>query len=353
MSIFDRGLLSHRLKLSNIDAPQPPPKHLQVTILAAALNHRDLFIRQSLYPAISFTTPLLADGCGIVTGLPSSTPSSKYLNKRVILAPSQGWESSPDGPEGGKGITILGGTKTIELGTAQEVLVVREEEVEIAPEHLSDEQAAALPLTGLTAWRAFVTKSGNAEEGRNILVTGIGGGVALNVLQFAVGKGCNVYVTSGSEEKIEKAKALGAAGGVNYKNNDWDKELVALLPKDRKYIDAIIDGAGGDIVKRGVKFLKQGGVIVSYGMTLAPKVDYLMSAVLRNIDIRGSTMGSRKEFRDMVEFVNEKKIVPVVSKVVNGLDDLEGVEGLFQEMKEGKQFGKLVIKVKKDSTSKL
>jgi len=146
---------------------------------------------------------------------------------------------------------------------------------------------------------------------------------------------------------------LGAKGGVNYKNNDWDKELVALLPKDRRYIDAIIDGAGGDIVKRGVRFLKQGGVIVSYGMTLAPKVDYLMSAVLRNIDIRGSTMGSRKEFKDMVEFVNEKKIVPVVSKVVNGLDDLEGVEGLFQEMKEGKQFGKLVIRVKKDSASKL
>jgi len=200
MSIIDRGF--HRLKLSNIDVPQPPPKHLQVTILAAALNHRDLFIRQSLYPAISFTTPLLADGCGIVTGLPSSTTSSKYLNKRVILTPSQGWESSPDGPEGGKGITILGGTKTIELGTAQEVLVVHEDEVEVAPELLSDEQAAALPLTGLTAWRAFVTKSGNAEEGRNILVTGIGGGVALNVLQFAVGKGCNVYVTMGVRRKL-------------------------------------------------------------------------------------------------------------------------------------------------------
>lgn len=241
-----------------------------------------------------------------------------------------------------------------EVGTAQEVAVVPEAEVELAPAHLNDAQAAALPLTGLTAWRALVTKSGEALEGRNILVTGIGGGVALNALQFAVAKGCNVWVTSGDEGKIAKAVALGAKGGVNYKSAAWDKELLALLPNDRKWIDAIIDGAGGDIMKRSVRLVKQGGVVVSYGMTLGPKIDFPMSAVLKNIDLRGSTMGSRVEFREMVQFVNEKKIVPVVSKVVDGLDDLDGVEGLFQDMKHGKQFGKLIIKIKKgDKGSKL
>jgi NADPH:quinone reductase-like Zn-dependent oxidoreductase len=142
------------------------------------------------------------------------------------------------------------------LGTLQEVVVVNEEEVEEAPSHLSPVEAAALPLTGLTGWRALVTKSGNAVEGRNILVTGIGGGVALNVLQFAAAKGCNVFVTSGNEEKIEKAKNMGAKGGVSYKSEGWEKELKQQLPKDRPYIDAIIDGAGGDIVSKAVKLLK-------------------------------------------------------------------------------------------------
>lgn len=129
-------------------------------------------------------------------------------------------------------------------------------EVELAPEHLSDAEAAALPLTGLTAWRALVSKSGNAEKGRNILVTGIGGGVALNALQFAVAKGCKVFVTSGSAEKIEKAKKMGAIGGVKYTTKGWEKELLGLLGKDRPFIDAIIDGAGGDVMAKGVKLLK-------------------------------------------------------------------------------------------------
>lgn len=135
-------------------------------------------------------------------------------------------------------------------------MVVDEKEVELAPEHLSDAQAAALPLTGLTGWRALVSKCGNAEKGRNILVTGIGGGVALNVLQFAAALGANVYVTSGSQEKIDRAVKEGAKGGVSYKTEGWEKELKKLLPKDRPYVDAIIDGAGGDVIAKGVKLLK-------------------------------------------------------------------------------------------------
>jgi NADPH:quinone reductase-like Zn-dependent oxidoreductase len=174
----------------------------------------------------------------------------------VILTPGRGWASSPDGPDWPSGYAILGGTKHLPQGTAQDVICVPESEVEEAPEHLSDAEAAALPLTGLTAWRAFVVKSGNAVEGRNILVTGIGGGVALNVLQFAVAKGCRVFVTSGSEKKIQRAKDMGAVGGVNYKKADWEKNLMKLLPKDRPWLDAVVDGAGGDICAKTLKVLK-------------------------------------------------------------------------------------------------
>jgi NADPH:quinone reductase-like Zn-dependent oxidoreductase len=176
----------------------------------------------------------------------------------MILTPGRGWASSPDGPDSPSGYAILGGTKRLPAGTAQDVICVPEGEVEEVPEHLSDAEAAALPLTGLTAWRAFVVKSGNAVAGRNILVTGIGGGVALNVLQFAVAMGCRVFVTSGSEEKIRKAKDMGAVGGVNYKKGDWEKDLTRLLPRDRPFLDAVVDGAGGDICARTLKVLKVG-----------------------------------------------------------------------------------------------
>jgi NADPH:quinone reductase-like Zn-dependent oxidoreductase len=199
--------------------------------------------------------PLLADGFGKVTSIGSSA-SKAWLGKNVILTPGRGWKDSPDGPEDKTGYKILGGTKTIELGTLQEVVVVSEDEVELAPEHLTPAEAAALPLTGLTGWRALVSKSGNWEEGRNILITGIGGGVALNVLQFAVAKGCRVLVTSGSQEKIDKARSMGAKGGVSYKSEGWEKELKKSLPKDRPYIDAIIDGAGGNVISKAVRLLK-------------------------------------------------------------------------------------------------
>ncbi|TVY42808.1 putative zinc-type alcohol dehydrogenase-like protein YogA, partial [Lachnellula cervina] len=296
-----------------------------------------------LYPAPSFETPLLADGCGVVTGTGSS--SASWLHKRVILTPGRGWADSPTGPESPSGYAILGGTKTNPLGTLQEVVLVDQDEVELAPEHLSDVEAAALPLTGLTGYRALFTKSANAEAGRNILVTGIGGGVALNVLQFAVALGANVYVTSGSREKIDRAVEEGARGGVIYQGQGWEKELKGLLPKDRPFVDAIIDGAGGDVVGKAVRLLKPGGVIVQYGMTVGPKMDWTMSANLKNLELKGTTMGSRKEFKDMVTFVKEKKIRPIVSKVANGLDNIKDIDELFEQMRNGSQFGKLVVEI--------
>jgi NADPH:quinone reductase-like Zn-dependent oxidoreductase len=174
----------------------------------------------------------------------------------VILNPGFGWKDAEEGPEDPKGYQILGGTKTNPAGTLAEVVLMDEGELEEAPEGLTDAEAAALPLTGLTAWRALFTKSNNAKPGRNILITGIGGGVALMALSFAVAQGCNVYVSSGNEEKLQKAKALGAVGGINYKEQGWEKKLQAQLPADRKFLDAIIDGAGGDVVSKGTRLLK-------------------------------------------------------------------------------------------------
>lgn len=245
--------------LSLDEKPKPSPKQGEVVlkIHAAALNHRDLFLRQHLYPGISFGVPLLADGCGTVVEIGQGVDSS-WKGKRVLVNPGEGWKDSPEGPEEKGGYRILGGTRLVPNGTLQEYMLVRVTELEEAPPHLSNVEAAAVPLTGLTAWRAVMVKCGsqNIAPDKNVLITGIGGGVALMALEFARAAGANVYVTSGSQDKLEKAKKLGAKGGVSYKEKDWDKKLLGMLTTEKKQFDAIVDGAGSDIVEKASRLLK-------------------------------------------------------------------------------------------------
>lgn len=253
------GQVYYPLTVRTLPKPTPQGRELLVKLTAASLNHRDLFLRQHLYPGVTFDVPLLADGVGVVVGAgPSVSNPEKWLGKRVILNPGVGWKDAPEGPEDPSGYRIMGGTKFYNKGTLQEFLAIEDSEVEEAPGHLSDAEAAAMPLTGLTAWRALVSKAGekNSRAGAAILITGIGGGVALMALRFAVARGAHVFVTSSSPEKIQKAVELGATGGVNYKEEGWEKKLLSLLPSGKKNFDAIIDGAGGDSIEKSVKLLK-------------------------------------------------------------------------------------------------
>lgn len=253
------GQVYYPLSLQNLPQPTPQGRELLVRMSAASLNHRDVFLRQHLYPGLTFDVPMGADGVGTVVGAgPNVSDPQRWQGKRVILNPGVGWKDSPDGPEDPKGYRIMGGTKVYNKGTLQDYVAIEESEVEEAPEHLSDAEAAALPLTGLTAWRALISKAGerNSGNGAAVLITGIGGGVALMALRFAVARGADVYVTSSSEEKIKKAVELGAKGGVSYKQQGWEKELLGKLPSGKETFDAVIDGAGGDIVEKGAKLLK-------------------------------------------------------------------------------------------------
>lgn len=336
------------------------------------MNHRDIFIRQHLYPGVAFGVPLFADGCGTVIATGSSELDNVWKGKRVILSPGSGWLQSKDGPDAGR-YTVRGGTYPAPVGTLQEQIVVGEHEVVICPAHLTSVEAAALPLTGLTAWRALVTKSENAVPGRNILITGIGGGVALMALKFAVAFNMNVYVNALNEEQIRKAISLGAKGGVLFTSKTWPQELLSQLPENRKFLDTVIDGAADDIVGKTLKILKvstphfklatglstdlttykHGGVIVSYGMTLRPNLNIPMSAVMRNIELRGTTSGSLKEFKEMVKFVDCHEIRPVVDVVTQGLHDLDSINRLFDGMKKGLRFGKSVVEITSPKPSKL
>ncbi|RUP49857.1 hypothetical protein BC936DRAFT_141207 [Jimgerdemannia flammicorona] len=328
----------HSVSVENLPIPKIEAGQVLVKLQAAAYNHRDEFIRNGLYPGIQFGSTLGSDGVGIVVD-----GDDELTDQRVIICPGVGWEKDPRGPEGK--YRILG---LLPLpGTFAEYIVVPRKDVFPAPAHLSIAEAAALPLAGLTAWRATFTKA-NVQSGDYVLITGIGGGVALTALQFAVSVGANVYVTSSDDNKIKRAVELGAKGGVNYKNDAWPNHLRSLLGSN--LLHSIIDGAGGPLHPKYPALMRLGGIISVYGMTVAPQVTFTMSAVLKNVDLKGSTMGSRAEFEQMVRFVNEHRIRPIVSGVWKGLTK-ENVEAAYEVMRNGKQFGKLVLEF--DAAQKL
>ncbi|EGC49593.1 alcohol dehydrogenase [Histoplasma capsulatum var. duboisii H88] len=209
------GQVYYPLSIKKLPIPRPQGTELLIKLTAAALNHRDLFLRQHLYPGVSFDVPLLADGVGIVISAgPEVKEPQSWIQRRVVLNPGTGWLDSEEGPEAPTGYAIMGGTKFNSKGTLQEYVTIDVGEVEEAPAHLTDVEAAALPLTGLTAWRALVTKAGakNSSKGAAILITGIGGGVALMALRFAVARGVHVVVTSSSEEKLSWLLGWGRRG---------------------------------------------------------------------------------------------------------------------------------------------
>ncbi|GAA5821687.1 hypothetical protein JCM11251_000970 [Rhodosporidiobolus azoricus] len=344
--------LWHPTKLEDVAVPDLKEGQVLVKVLSAGFNHRDVFQRQSLYPGTVFSSPsspsiLGADAVGIVT-----SPSSHPLHgKRVLVAPAVGWLSSPLGPDvPGEPFGILGSVKqTGGRGTFAEFVAVGADDVAECPEHLSREEGAAVPLGALTAYRAVFTKA-KVEKGQNVLVTGIGGGVAILALQFCVAAGANVWVSSSSEEKIKRAGALGAKGGVDYRDASWPKTLTTLLPSSRPYLDAVIDSGGGPIANQVTRVIKDGGIVSCYGQTSGKQIEVGMGFVLKNAELKGSTMGSRSEFFSAVRFVAEHKIQPVVDTVLAGLDHAE--EG-FELLKKGGQFGKVVINIAKEEQSKL
>ena len=196
--------------------------------------------------------------------------------------------------------------------------------------------AAALPLAGLTAWRALFTRA-HLKAGERVLVTGVGGGAALFALQFAVAAGASVFVTSSSAEKISRAQALGAQGGVNYRDADWSEQLLKLAGGA---FDVIVDSAGGEGFASLIDLTKPGGRIAFFGATTGnPKGLDVRKCFFRQINLLGTTMGSPADFAGMTALVAEKKITPVVDKVF----PLAQADAALRYMEASAQFGKIVL----------
>ncbi len=315
------------------DFPQAPISAGEVLIQmkAAALNHRDQWMREGLYPQITCPSILGSDGCGLVVEQ-SPDVAEDWVGKTVVINPNVHWGDNPAYPD--YNYTILGMPKH---GTLSEYLVVPADRIHLKPEHLSDEQAAALPLAGLTAYRALFTK-GQLQSGQKVFITGIGGGVAQFALLFAHSVGAEVYVNSGSPEKIQKAESMGAKAGFNYRKENWYKGLRKVAPLG---FDVIIDGAGGPDFSRLAQSLGMDGRMVVYGTTAGkPSPIHLPRLFFSQASIIGTTMGNDAEFEAMLQLVNKNKIIPGISSVRPFDQVIESLD----EMKSGTQMGKLVLK---------
>jgi zinc-binding alcohol dehydrogenase/oxidoreductase len=319
MLAFTQAEKGQSPSLQNAPSPTPAEGELLIQIKAAALNHRDVFISKGQYASIRYPVIFGSDGAGLVDG------------REVILNPGLFWGENPG--FSGADFQILGMPRA---GTFAEYTTLPAQYVHDKPAHLSWAEAAALPLAGVTAYRALFTRA-RLRAGERVFITGIGGGVALFALQFAQAAGAEVWVNSGSDEKIAKAIALGAKGGVNYRQTEWFKDPV-LSPG----FDVIIDGTGGEGLGHLLRLAKPGARIVSYGGTLGMVPNFSPQVLFwKQLQVLGSTMGNEQDFVEMLDFVVQHQIRPVIDSVF----PLKDAGQAFQRMEAGEQFGKICLEV--------
>lgn len=322
-----------KMSYEDVEFPIAKVGEAIVRIKAAALNHRDWWIVQGLYAKIKVPVILGSDGCGEVIHVGDSKDEN-FIGKEVVIHPSLHWGNNPRAQ--GKDFRILG---MPDNGTLAEYVVVPVNNLFPKPDHLSWEEAAALPLGGLTAFRAAFVQ-GKLKKEETVLITGIGGGVASLALQMAWAAGSKVMVTSGQEEKIQKAKKAGALSGALYNDEDGLKQL-AIQAEKLGGIDLIIDSAGGKGFGELLNLIKPGGRIVNFGATAGnPDTLDLRKIFWKQITLQGSTMGTHEDFEKMLLFVASHKIHPFIDRVYSFGDFTLA----FLRMKEVAQFGKIVLK---------
>lgn len=312
-----------------IEAPQPRAGEVSVSLRAASLNHRELWISRGLYPGMTLPTVLGADGSGVVTAVGDGVNPS-LVGQPVVLYPGLNWGDNEAYPSDRFGLLGMPGP-----GTVAGSICVPAGNAFAKPAHLNHAQAAALPVAALTAFRALTVKAGVKADDR-VLITGIGGGVATFALLIAKALGARVFVTSSSDKTLETARGHGADGTFNYKDDQWGKTLRQAAGS----IDVVFDGAPGASFSAYGRALTMGARVVLYGSTGGPA--FTASApdlFLRHASILGTAMGSPKDFGAMLDFFASHRLEPVIDRTFPFTEAREAL--LYLET--GHQFGKVVI----------
>lgn len=320
------------LKFEDVADPTPGAGEVVVRLRAAALNHRDVWIRKGMYAGVKLPVILGSDGAGEVVAVGEGADKA-LVGRAVVLNPGLDW--GDDDRVQSANFRILG---LPDDGTYAQLVKIPAGNVHPKPEGLSFEDAAAVPLAALTAYRAVVTRA-RVKSGETVLVTGIGGGVSAFALQIARAMGARVFATSGSDAKLQRARDLGAEGGANYKSEDWGK---AIKDQTGGGPDVVIDSVGGPTLDRAIEIVRPGGRVATYGATTGavPKLE-VRRVFWKQVSLLGTTMGTPAEFAAMLQLVADGRVRPVVDRVLPLAEAAEA----HRRMEEAEQFGKIVLAI--------
>ncbi len=322
--------------LSLVEKPEPQPTHGQVLIrvYATALNYRDLVVAQGGYGSgVKYPLIPMSDGAGEVVAIGEGVTRVK-VGDRVAGIFFQRWLDGTLTKEKLK--SDLGGTIN---GMLAEYVVLHEDGLVILPDYLSYEEGATLPCAAVTAWHALMTQ-GKITAGERVLLLGTGG-VSIFSLQFAKIHGAEVIITSSSDEKLQRAKELGADKIINYKTTpDWHKEIYKLT--ERRGVDRVIEVGGGGTLAKSMQAVRVAGTISLIGILAGAKAEVNpLPAVMKSLNIQGIYVGSRDMFEAINRAIAPHQIKPVIDRVF----PFEEAKEAYTYLTSGAHFGKVVIKV--------
>ena len=320
------------LKLNQLAEPKPAPGQVLVRVRATSVNYRDLMVASGRYGA-GVPLPLipLSDGAGEIAAVGEGITQWK-VGDRVAGTFFQNWQSGPIRREAFD--TALGGSVN---GMLAEYIALSADGVIAIPAHLNFEEAATLPCAALTAWQALVTH-GKVSAGQTVVLLGTGG-VSIFALQFAKLHGARVIITSSSDEKLARAKALGADETINYRATpDWEKEVFRLTEKAGA--DHVVEVGGTDTFPRSLRAVALGGTISVIGGVSGFTSDVALRDILgKSALIRGIFVGSRDMFEAMNRAISLHHLKPAIDRVFSFAEAPDA----YRHQESGAHFGKVVI----------
>ena len=327
---------------TDLPVPDVPRGHVRIRVTAAALNHLDLFTLGGL-PGVTITPPWImgADGAGVIDAIGDSADGRLAPGMQVVINPGISDRTCSFCLAGEQSLCVkFGLLGEHHPGTFADFITVPAENVRQIPADVPVAQAAAFTLATLTAWRMIVTRA-NVQAGDDVLIWGIGGGVAQAALRIAKQRGATVWVTSGSDTKLDRARELGADETLNHRTTaDIAKEIRRRTGK--RGVNVVIDSVGQATWKQSLSALGKAGRLVTCGGTSGALVETDVRRLFWNQwSIMGSTMGNDAEFDAVVRELHEGRLWPVVDSTF----DLEDGRAAFERMESGEQFGKIVLRV--------
>lgn len=327
-----------KLRLQDVPDPRLGPGDVLVRVRACALNHLDIFVREGI-PALKTPLPFWS-GCDIAGEVVEvgAAVEGVAAGDRVAVNPSLTCGRCEYCRQGEDSCCVRYGILgEHEPGGFAELVRVRGDRLLKLPGHVSYEEAAAFVLVNLTAWRMLVTQA-EVRAGEDVLILGVGGGVSSTAVQIAKLCGARVWVTSSSDAKLERARALGADECINYSRDDWAK--VVFEKTARRGVDVVVENVGASTWKQSLRSLRKGGRLVTCGATTGPIGETDIRIVFWNqLRIIGSTMGNRREFDAVMAQLLRGRLRAIIDEVVPLADGAAAQ----QRLAEGKQFGKIVL----------